>query len=100
MRAYPIWNEVRACIYKTSRSWGARERAEVRVNVGTSAKYSNHFLTHSTTHRKHEDGTREYRFFVDDVLVKVATLSKDRKDFSTRWVEELPEVVTANRKES
>ena len=47
-RMYPVWNEVEACIYKSS----------------------------AVTHRLNEDGSREYRFYVDGEIVKKATLEK------------------------
>jgi hypothetical protein len=72
--SYPIWNEVEACIYKSSKSYGVRETGEVRVKVGTSAKNSHDFVSHTTTHRRFDDGSREYRFYVDGVCIRRATL--------------------------
>ena len=77
MRSYPIWNEIQACIYKSSKSYGAKERNEVSVKVGTSASNSHNFVNHRTTHKIHEDGTKEFRFFVDDKLIKRAVLKKN-----------------------
>lgn len=51
-RAYSIWNDVEACIYNSSKSWGAKDTCNVNVNVGSSSKYSNHFVTHTTTKKK------------------------------------------------
>jgi hypothetical protein len=34
-RSYPIWNNITACIYAGSKSYGVRERGEVEVRVGT-----------------------------------------------------------------
>ena len=74
--SYPIWNQITACIYKSGKSYGVRETGEVNVLVGTSNNNSHHFVNHSTTHRKLDDGAREYRFYVDDVCVKRARLAK------------------------
>ena len=77
MAAYPIWNQITACIYKSDKSYGVRETGEVNVLVGTSNNNSHHFVKHSTTHRKMDDGSREYRFYVDDVCIKRARLAKN-----------------------
>jgi hypothetical protein len=74
--SYPIWNNVTACIYKAAKSYGVRETGDVSVLVGTSKSNSHEFVTHSTTHRKFDDGSREYRFYVDSVCVKRALLAK------------------------
>ena len=75
-KSYPIWNNVTACIYKASKSYGVRERGEVEVRIGTSGSTSYHFLNHKTTHKVLENGDREYRFYVNDVLVRRALLRK------------------------
>lgn len=75
-KSYPIWNNVTACIYKASKSYGVRERGEVEVRIGTSGSNSYHFLNHRTTHKILENGDREYRFYVNDVLVRRALLRK------------------------
>ena len=75
-KSYPIWNNVTACIYKASKSYGVRERGEVEVRIGTSGSNSYHFLNRRTTHKVLENGDREYRFYVNDVLVRRALLRK------------------------
>ena len=75
-RSYPIWNKVTACIYGSSKSYGVKVDGQVDVVVGTSAKNSHDFVSHRTTHRLHDNGDREYRFFVDNVCVKRAVLAK------------------------
>ena len=77
MKSYPIWNEVTACIYKGNKSYGVRNTGEVKVNVGTSGSNSHEFVNHKTTHRIHDNGDREYRFYLDDVLIKQAILPKN-----------------------
>ena len=75
-RAYPIWNNVTACIYKGAKSYGVRENGTVEVRVGTSASNSHLFLTHTVTHRQHANGDREYRFYINGKLITSATLAK------------------------
>lgn len=84
MRQYPIWNNVTACIYKGGKSWGAQKEAGVSVLVGTSSSNSHEFCNHRTTHRTFDCGTQEFRFFVDDKVVKRAIIrfkkrASDRK---------------------
>tara|TARA_B100001094_G_C17891160_1_gene651762 strand:- start:78 stop:410 length:333 start_codon:yes stop_codon:yes gene_type:complete len=74
MKSYPIWNQVTACIYKSGKSWGARKDALVSVFVGTSRRNSHAFVEHSTTHREHPNGVREYRFHVNGACIKRALL--------------------------
>ena len=79
-RSYPIWNNITACIYAGSKSYGVRERGEVEVRVGTSGSNSHHFLNHRTTHKILDNGDREYRFYVDDKCIKLALLPKGESE--------------------
>ena len=79
---YPIWNKVTACIYKSGKSYGVRETGEVEVLVGTSSKNSHQFVKHSTTHRIHDNGDREFRFYVDGQVIKTALLKKGESELS------------------
>ena len=49
-KSYPIWNIVTACIYKSAKSYGVRERGEVEVRIGTSGSNSYTFLNLSLIH--------------------------------------------------
>jgi len=84
-RTYPIWNKVQACIYKSSKDWGAKENCTVEVRVGTSSKNSHKLLTHKTTRREHKDGRVEFRFSVDDVLIKQAILKGEILEVHSRF---------------
>ena len=75
---YPIWNIVTSCIYKADKSYGVRETGEVEVRIGTSQSNSFEFVKHYTTHRKLEDGSREYRFYVDGKCLKTATVNNNQ----------------------
>jgi hypothetical protein len=74
--SYPIWNNVNACIYKSGKSWGAKDESGVQVCVGTSKANSHEFVNHRTTHRIHADGSHEFRFYVDSVCIKRAVVNK------------------------
>ena len=87
MRQYPIWNNIQSCAYANTtgrtgnKSYGIKEHGETQILVGTSRSNSHEFLTHKTTHRQHENGDREYRFFISDesgefVLIRRAVLRK------------------------
>ena len=80
MASYPIWNKVTACIYKGQKSYGVKQTGDVSVYVGSSAKNSHHFLNHSTTMRERTNGDREFRFYVDGVLIKRVLLPKGGVD--------------------
>ena len=83
MKQYPIWNNIQACIYKSPKSYGVRKDGVVNVLVGTSSRRSWDFVQHITTHRELEDGSREYRFYVDGKCIKKAILPKkgDKLEF-------------------
>ena len=75
MKAYPIWNKIEACIYKSGKSYGVREDGRNQILIGTSSSNSHEFVKTRVTHKKHEDGSRTYHFYIDDQLYKTATLT-------------------------
>ena len=84
MKSYPIWNVVKNPTYKGNKSYGVKETGEVEVLVGTSASNSHHFLNHKTTHQVHENGDREYHFYVNDSLIHSAILREGECKLTTR----------------
>ena len=86
-RSYPIWNDVTACIYQSSKSYGVKNDGVVNVKIGTSASNSHAFLTHRTTRKTLENGDQEFRFFVDGVLIKRAIVSKKEKTMTELPIE-------------
>lgn len=65
MRAYPIWHEIRACIYQnTNKSYGGRDTCETTVRVGTSKSNSEVLVRHVTTRRTAGEYT-VFRFLLD-----------------------------------
>ena len=81
-RAYPIWNDITACIYNGSKSYGVKKEGVVNIKVGTSKNYSYMFIQHRTTVREIDKHTLEYRFFVDGKLIKRAQFNKKTKMYS------------------
>ena len=63
-RSYPIWNDVNACIYQGSKSFGAKDTSTTTVRIGTSASNSEVLVTHVTTRRSEGEYT-VFRFGVD-----------------------------------
>jgi hypothetical protein len=39
-RNYPIWHNVEACIYQSTKSYGAQDTSKDEILVGSSAKNS------------------------------------------------------------
>ena len=74
MASYPIWNKITACIYKGSKCFGVRNDGLNEILIGTSKSNSHEFVKTRVTHKNHEDGTRTYHFYLDDKLIKKATL--------------------------
>jgi len=74
MQSYPIWNKIEACIYKGGKSYGVKNDGQNEILIGTSASNSHSFVKTRVTHKKHEDGSRTYHFYIDDVLYKKAIL--------------------------
>lgn len=75
-RSYPIYNKVTACNYKSDKSWGSNKTSDIKTYVGSSASNSHFFSQTHITHRTHEDGTKEFRHYVDNVCIKRALLPK------------------------
>lgn len=53
-RKYPIWHEVQACHYKTSKSYGGVKDSRDDICVGTSSTYSYRHASILTTKREKE----------------------------------------------
>ena len=66
---YPIWHDVSACHYKSSKSYGGRNNSVDSIYVGSSSKYSHHFVDTKTT-RRIIDGNTSFAYFVDGIKIK------------------------------
>jgi|TARA_R110000772_G_scaffold93604_2_gene191093 hypothetical protein len=73
-KSYPIWNKITACIYKSSKCYGVKDDGTNEILIGTSKSNSHEFVKTRVTHKKHDDGTRTYHFYIDNQLYKTATL--------------------------
>jgi len=78
MSSYPIWNNIQACIYKGDKSYGVKSEGVVNVLVGTSQTNSHNFLTHTTTVKRHNKDLQEFRFYVDNKLIKRAFVRRGK----------------------
>ena len=83
MKSYPIWNKIQACIYKSGKSYGVKEDGQNEILIGTSSSNSHEFAKVRTTHRKNDDGTRTYHLYLDDKLIKKATLKNKEIQIET-----------------
>lgn len=76
MHSYPIWNEVTACNYQSSKSWGSKDTMCLNQYVGSSASNSQPFAHIVTTKRAVTlpDGNPGISFLlrVDDQPIKTA----------------------------
>ena len=82
MRSHSIWNEVKACIYKSSKSWGAKDVCDVDVKVGSSSTHSNQFVNHKTTKKEIQKDLIEFRFYVDQIILRRGLFDKKNKTFN------------------
>jgi hypothetical protein len=82
MSKYPIWNNVTACIYKSSKSFGVKDTGEVEVLIGSSVKNSHPFLTTLITQKNKETKfgyCKVFTYSIDDVIIKKAYFNLDAK---------------------
>ena len=77
-RQYPIWNVIDNDSYATDKSYGVRDTATTFVKVGTSSRNSHDFVSTEITTEKDKNGDRIFRFFVDGVLIKKATVKNGK----------------------
>lgn len=98
MRSYNIWIDVESCIYKTKKSYGAKETNHENIKVGTSGKYSHEFYTRSTNKRV----LTEYRGFKDvtvfrgyhnDICVEELVMSNKTREVLERRSAEIKELI-------
>lgn len=78
--SYPIWIDVQACIYNSTKSYGVKERGNQTYLVGTSTKNSHRFLKTTVEHRKCDPpeelkldkwkSCQRFRFFVEETKIK------------------------------
>ena len=87
-RAYPIWNQIQACIYKNdNKSYGVKKDGIVNVKVGSSATNSFDFVQHKTTRRELNNDISEFRFYVDGKLIKRSQFNKKTREHKFMEIE-------------
>ncbi len=81
-RAYPIWNDVTACIYNGSKSYGVRNEGIVNIKVGSSAVGSFDFIKQRITRRMLTKDIAVFIFYVDGKLIKRSQFNNKTKIYS------------------
>ena len=81
MRQYKQWHSVATPDYKSywGKSYGANDRTETTINVGSSSTNSYQLVQHSTRRTQREDGNIQFSFLVDGVVVKEAIFNPKTK---------------------
>ena len=68
MRSYPIWNDVTACNYGSSKSFGSLETATITQKVGSSRSNSHDHVEFVTTKRERD----EYKGFENVIVFRTS----------------------------
>ena len=97
MASYNIWVEVKACIYKSNKSYGARNTNKENIYVGTSAKHSDFFYERKTTKRElcEYRGFKDvlvFRAFHNNILVDEMVISAETKEMLEHRTAEIKEL--------
>ena len=84
MKSYPIWHEVSACHYQSSKSYGGMRNSIDKISVGNGVRNSVEMATTCTTKREYFSNTYninvvEFRFSVDDIFIKKIIFDTDKK---------------------
>ena len=74
-RSYPIWTKVEACIYKSDKSFGAKDTSTQTIMVGTNAKNSREIAQICTTKREVDDKV-VFKFSLDGEVLKEIQFDK------------------------
>jgi hypothetical protein len=77
MRSYPIWNKVTACIYGSSKSFGAKDDSGIEILVGNGANNS-HLFVEINTKKIVLDDVVVFKFYVDGIKVKEAVFKNEK----------------------
>lgn len=84
MQSYPIWHDVKACHYKSSKSYGGKNNSGETIYVGTSRKNSHYHCKILTTRREIDDvefgECYVFKTSINDIIIKETYVSiKDKK---------------------
>lgn len=78
-RSYPIWTKVEACIYKSDKSFGAKDTSAQTIMVGTGAKNS-HEIAQICTTRREVDDFIIFKFSLDGEILKELKFNKKTEE--------------------
>ena len=67
--SYPIMEQSHGHYLQRSKNFWVKQTGDGNCFFISSAKNSHHFLNHTTTMRERTNGDREFRFYVDGVLI-------------------------------
>ena len=90
-RSYPIWHEITACNYNSSKSYGSKDQASTVVSVGSSSSNSHRFASHETLRHVYDtDGGRvvAFQFFACGALIKECIFKAERNDTPEELISE------------
>jgi len=74
----PIWIDVEACIYQSSKSFGAKDTSKQTIYVGSSAKNSHEFAEIIVTRRIDDEGNVVFKLSVDGKILKEAKFENNK----------------------
>ena len=82
MRQYKQWHSVATPDYKAywGKSYGANDRTETTIHIGSSSRNSFQFLRHETKRIEREDGRVQFSFLVNGVPVVEAVFNPKTKN--------------------
>ena len=95
---YPIWNDVEACIYKSNKSYGARDTNHFKQYVGSSSKNSTKHVEFTTTKRlmssyKGYENVWVFRTSLDGIVLK-ASIFEDNKGKPGKLIKQLSKLTS------
>lgn len=73
-RQYPIWVEIKSCLYQDAKSYGIKDHGIQKIKIGTSSKNSTNFCTVEIK-RTLQDNIWYFKYFFDGKLLKEATFT-------------------------
>ena len=81
MRQFPIWNNIKSCIYKSSKSFGAVDTSENNILVGSSSSNSYELVKQVVTRRfktiPEYGNVCVFRISLDNVVLKEMIFEDD-----------------------
>lgn len=79
MKSYPIWHDITACNYKSSKSYGSKDTAQTKVYVGT-CKSNSHLLGEVITTRRVVGDITYFKLSVDNDIIKEVKMCNKTKN--------------------